>query len=277
MPKHVKTSISGPLRGSHCSIPVGFSDTQGQRIVAQKRHKKRWQCRQARRIKGLVGWVKARPGVACYQRYGADVRWDVAHKTSHALAGDPRYKLFVFEVLKIKNMTVKAKRKQDEKGSGIKNGASAKSGLNTSILASTWGQIQRYLHYKACRQGKLVIEVPPFYSSQECAAGGHVHPDDPVSQSEFVRLSCRNADDADHDPGRVIARRGVGQFLEGRYIQEEKKPREITRIPVGPGGSEPTAKTQPTRGETKVSRKGGHVPVLWSLSQETLATSPIGI
>jgi putative transposase len=34
--------------------------------------------------------------VARYQRYGADVRRDVAHKTSFNLATDPRYKLFVF-------------------------------------------------------------------------------------------------------------------------------------------------------------------------------------
>jgi hypothetical protein len=31
-----------------------------------------------------------------------DVRRDVAHKTSHTLASDPRYKLFVFEALKVK-------------------------------------------------------------------------------------------------------------------------------------------------------------------------------
>ncbi len=60
--------------------------------------------------------LKAKRKVARYQRYGADVRRDVAHKTSHTLAVDPRYKLFVFEALKVKNMTKKAKPKQDIQG-----------------------------------------------------------------------------------------------------------------------------------------------------------------
>jgi hypothetical protein len=46
------------------------------------------------------------------------VRRDVAHQTSHTLVADPRYKLFVFEALKVKNMTQKAKPKQDEGAAG---------------------------------------------------------------------------------------------------------------------------------------------------------------
>ncbi|MDP2402742.1 MAG: transposase, partial [Methylotenera sp.] len=121
---------------------------------------------------GSSGWLKAKRKVARYQRYGADVRRDVAHKTSHTLSTNPRYKLFVFEALKVKNMTKKAKPKQDEQGKYNRNGAAAKSGINKSILATTRGQTKTYLQYKARRQGKLVIEVSPFYSSQECAACG---------------------------------------------------------------------------------------------------------
>ena len=147
----------------------GFSEVQQKRLAEQERHKKKWQRRMARRAKGSGGYRKAKRRVARYSRYAADVRRDVAHKTSHTLASDPQYKLYVFEALKVKNMTAKARPKQDEQGRWIKNGASAKSGLNKSILASTWGQTKTYLQYKARRQGKLVIEVPPFYSSQECA------------------------------------------------------------------------------------------------------------
>ena len=128
--------ITLPLAGSDHQ-QFDFSKVQKKRLLAQERHKKRWQRRQARRTKGSAGWVKAKRKVARYQRYGTDVRRDVAHKTSHALASDPRYKLFVFEALKVKNMTAKAKPKQDEQGRRIKNGAAAKSGLNKSILAST--------------------------------------------------------------------------------------------------------------------------------------------
>jgi hypothetical protein len=67
------------------------------------------------------------------------MRRDVAHKTSYLLANDDRYQLFVFEDLKTKNMTKRAKPKMDENGKWIRNGAAAKSGLNKSILGSTWG------------------------------------------------------------------------------------------------------------------------------------------
>jgi putative transposase len=239
------------------------------------RHKKRWQRRQARRKLGSSGWLKAKRKVARYQRYGADVHRDVAHKTSHTLSTNPRYKLFVFEALKVKNMTKKAKPKQDEQGKYIRNGAAAKSGLNKSILASTWGQTKTYLQYKARRQGKLVIEVSPFYSSQECAACGHVHQDNRLSQAEFVCLSCGNTDHADHNAAKVIALRGVKQLLVGKCIQKEKKRCRITLIKVGAEGSELVAATQSTLSETAVSRMSGNTPALWSLTLETPATTPV--
>ena len=268
--------VTLPLAGSDYQ-KFGFSEVQDKRLLAQERHKKCWQRRQARRTKGSAGWVKAKRKVARYQRYGSDVRRDVAHKTSHALASEPRYKLFVFEALKVKNMTAKAKPKQDEQGRWIKNGAAAKSGLNKSILASTWGQTKTYLQYKARHQGKLVIEVPPFYSSQECAACGHVHQDNRVSQSEFVCLSCENTDHADHNAAKVIAMRGVRQLLAGKCVKKEKKRCRITRIKVVAEGHEPIAVAQSTLGETVVSRGGGNTPALWSLNQETPATRPQGL
>jgi len=264
--------VTLPLAGSDCQ-QFRFSEVQDKRLLAQERHKKRWQRRQARRDTGSAGWIKAKRRVARYQRYGADVRRDVAHKTSHTLASDPHYKLFVFEALKVKNMTAKAKPKQDEQGRWIKNGAAAKSGLNKSILASTWGQTKTYLQYKARRQGKLVIEVPPFYSSQECAACGHVHQDNRVSQSEFVCLCCGNTDHADHNAAKVIAMRGVRQLLAGRCVQKESRRCRITRNKVGAEGSEPVAETQSTLGETVVSRWGGNIPALWSLTLEETPTT----
>ena len=264
--------VNLPLVGSDRQ-QFGFSEVQRRRTLKQERHKKRWQRRQACRTKASAGWVKAKHKVARYQRYSADVRRDVAHKTSHALSTDPRYRLYVFEALKVQNMTRRAKPKQDEQGRWIRNGASAKSGLNKAILASTWGQTKTYLQYKARRRGKLVIEVPPFYSSQECAACGNIHQDNRVSQSEFVCLSCGNTDHADHNAAKVIAMRGVRQLLDGKCVQKEKKRCRITRIKVGAEGSEPVVETQSTSGKTVVSRGGGNTPALWSLTQETPTTT----
>jgi putative transposase len=187
------------------------------------------------------------------------------------MAVDPRYKLFVFEALKVKNMTKKAKPKQDEQGRWVRNGAAAKSGLNKAVLASTWGQTKVFLQYKARRQGKLVIEVPAFYSSQECGACGHIHKDNRVSQSEFVCQSCGHIDHADHNAAKVIAGRGVKQLLAGKCVKKEKKTCRITRQKVGAEGSKPGVAMHPTLGETEVSRLGGSTPTLWSLTQETPA------
>lgn len=268
--------VALPLAGSDRQ-QFDFTPVQDKRLAAQERHKKRWQKRQARRNKGSKNWVKAKHKVARYQRYGSDVRRDVAHKTSHTLAVDPRYKLFVFEALKVKNMTKKAKPKQDEQGRWVRNGAAAKSGLNKAILASTWGQTKVFLQYKARRQGKLVIEVPAFYSSQECGACGHIHKDNRVSQSEFVCQSCGHIDHADHNAAKVIAGRGVKQLLAGKCVKKEwtlgfaKKACRITRQKVGAEGSKPGVEMHPTLGETEVSRLGGNTPALWSLTQETPA------
>jgi len=135
------------------------------------------------------------------------------------------------------------------------------------------------LQYKARRQGKLVIEVPPFYSSQECAACGHVHQDNRVSQSEFVCLSCGNTDHADHNAAKVIAMRGVKLLLSGEYVEKKRKRCGITKSKkVGAEGSKPVAETQSTSGETVVSRLGGNTPALWSLTQrETPAITPQGL
>lgn len=268
--------VNLPLAGSD-GQKFDFSETQKQRLARQERYKKRWQRRQARRTPGSAGWVKARNRVARYQRYGLDVRRDVAHKASCALADDPRYKLFVFEALRIGNMTARARPAQDAQGRWLRNGARAKSGLNKSILASAWGQTQTYLQYKARRQGKLVVSVPPFFSSQECAACGHVHQDNRVSQSVFVCHDCGNTDHADHNAAKVIAMRGVRQMLDGRWEQKEKKRCGITRKKVGAEGSEPAAPTQLTPGEIAVSRRGGNTPAPWSMTPETHATRPQGL
>ena len=248
-----------------------FTPVQDKRLLATEKHKKRWQKRQACRTKGSKNWVKAKAKVAHYQRYGADVRRDVAHKTSHVLATDDRYKLFVFEALKVKNMTKKAKAKKDEKGRWLRNGAAAKSGLNKAILSSTWGQTKVFLQYKARRQGKLVIEVPAHYTSQECGVCGHIHKDNRVSQSEFVCQSCAHVDNADHNAAKVIAKRGVKLMLSGEMVKKKVKRCGINRKKVGAVGSEPIAVVQQTLAETVVSRSGGNTPALWLLKRETPA------
>jgi len=248
-----------------------FMPIQKKRLAAQDRNKKRWQRRQARRIKGSGRWVKAKRRVAGYQRYGADVRREVAHQASAALASDTRYSLFVFEALKVKNMTASAKGTVEAPGKNVRQ----KAGLNRSILASSWGQTKTYLQYKARRKGKLCVDVPPQYSSQECSACGHIHQDNRQTQSLFVCLSCGYTDNADRNAGKVLAMRGVRLLLSGNYGKKEKKRCAITRIKVGAESSEPAVEIQPTCVETEVSRLDSNILAHWSLKRETPATRPI--
>ena len=250
-----------------------FTLIQKKRLAAQERHKKRWQRRQARCIKGSGRWVEAKRRVARYQRYGADVRREVAHQASCKLASDTQYSLFVFEALKVKNMTASAKGTVEAPGKNVRQ----KAGLNRSILASSWGQTKTYLQYKARRRGKLCVDVPPQYSSQECSACGHVHQDNRQSQSLFVCLSCGFTDNADRNAGKVLAMRGVRLLLSGNFGKKEKKRCAITRIKVGVESSEPATAMQPTCVETEVSRLDSNIPAHWSLMRETPATSPQGL
>jgi putative transposase len=149
------------------------------------------------------------------------------------------YDLYVFEDLRIPNMTRRPKARKDHQGRWVRNGARAKAGLNRAILSSAWGQVVRYTEYKAWRAGKLVIHVPPAYSSQTCAVCGHVSPDNRPRQAEFVCLRCGHADNADHNAAVVIALRGIQKLLSGDPLTN---PRKKTRIfgSLGPERSEVT-------------------------------------
>jgi putative transposase len=250
-----------------------FSPVQKSRLAQNTLTKKRWQRRQARRVKGSKRWIKAKRRVARYSRYGAEVRRDVAHKTSHALANNPQHKLFVFEALKVKNMTASAKGTLEAPGKNVRQ----KAGLNRSILASTWGQTRTYLYYKARRQGKLCLDVPAHYSSQECAACGHVHKDNRLSQAEFVCQRCGNSDNADRNASQVIAKRGVKLLLSGKPHRKEQKTCRITkRKKIGAERSESAGGIPLTLGETAVSRGGGNTSALGSENRETPTYSPKG-
>jgi putative transposase len=196
------------------------------------------------------------------------VRKDFAHKTSFTLAEDPNLLLYVFEALGVQRMTRRAKVKQDEHGHYLRNGAAAKSGLNSAILKSCWGQTKLFTTDKARRRGKLVMEVPPHHTSQEYAVCSHIHPDNRRSQTEFVCQACGAIDNADHNAAQVIARRGVRLLLSGALAPKTKKRCKITRSKVGADCAEPLPEMAITRAETNVSRNRRKTIVQLSTKQE---------
>ncbi len=142
--------VAKPLMTSDGQV-YDLLPVQKERIEKEREQKKKWQRRAARRKKGSKNQKKAYRKAARYQQYEANVRKEYAHQTSHALVMDERYSLYVFEDLKIQNMTRRPKAKQDEKGRWVPNGAKAKAGLNRVILSSAWGQVVQYTEYKALR------------------------------------------------------------------------------------------------------------------------------
>ena len=91
-------------------------------------------------------------------------RQDFQYKTAHKIvrAG----KKFIFhEDLNLKGLTRRNKPKQDEAGTFLPNGQSAKSGLNKSWSDAAFGNFFKTLEYIAEKAGSVVIGQKPAYSS----------------------------------------------------------------------------------------------------------------
>lgn len=199
------------------------------------------------------------------------LRYAVISRTRPAAqTSDPQYKLFVFEALKVKNMTASVRGTVEEPGKNVRQ----KAGLNRSILESAWGAVKTYSQYKARRKGKLCIDVPPHHSSQECAACGHTHPDNRITQSEFVRQRCGNIDNADTNAGKILAKRGIALLLSESFEIKKKKRVAVRKSKVGVECAEPSVEMRSTLVETYVSRQDSDALVHRLLKRETPRYKP---
>lgn len=121
----------------------------------------------ARKKRGSHRRKRAVRQIATYHRKIANKRKDFQHKASRKLVN--RYQVIVFEDLKTANLTKRPKPKQDEEtGQYLPNGASAKAGLNKSILDAGWGTFTAIVSVKAAWAGRTVIFVDPSKTSQLC-------------------------------------------------------------------------------------------------------------
>src|SRR5690606_14308177 len=115
----------------------------------------------------------------------AHIRDNFWHQVTRSLVNHS--KVVVIENLKLKNMTKRAKARQCEKtGKWLKNGATAKSGLNKSILNVALGRFESLLTYKMEKACKPLFKVAPHHTSQECAYCGYTHPGNRLTQSDFL-------------------------------------------------------------------------------------------
>jgi putative transposase len=269
----IEHSVGGDLG---VAIPLAMSDGRafGFAPVQKKRMRKRvkairhQQKKMARQVKGSRRREVTKRNIAVLYRKNGNIRYDFAHQTSHAITSDPRTLLIGFEDIKVKNLTASARGTLAEPGRNV----AQKAGLNRSILASAWGLTRVFSRYKARRLHKLVVLVPPRYSSQECRRCGHINQDNRPSQAEFVCQDCGHAENADHNAAGIVQMRAVDLVASGQWRAKEVKRTRITKTKVRQELPEPAAvglvPTAPKRVGEPIRRRHQTMPAHGSVNRE---------
>ena len=113
------------------------------------------------------------------------------------------------ENLNVKNMSKRAKPKQDETGKFLPNGQAAKSGLNKSIADAGWSQFIDILTFKAEKAGQRVVKVDPYGTSQHCAVCLNKVPKE-LSERWHSCPHCGSEMDRDTNAAILIKKVGLG-------------------------------------------------------------------
>lgn len=218
-------------------VNYDFTETEKKRLSKAKKRRKKLQKQLAKQQKesNRRKVTKDKIGKTCTKE--RNIRQDCAHKISHTII-ESEAQVFVHEDLPVKNMTKKAKPKQDKNGKYVNNGAAAKSGLNDAILKSMWGMVVVFIRYKGLKKEKLTIKIPPHGTSQECSRCGHTHPDNRETQAEFICQNCGFTANADYNAALVIKKRGIKALLDGTIVVKQKKTvrvRKGSRPQIGQG------------------------------------------
>lgn len=174
-----------------------------------EKHLKKLQEALSRKKRGSNRRKKAVKAVARAHRKVRNQRADFLHKEACKLVN--KYQTIVFEDLATANLSKRPKPKQDEEtGQYLPNGASAKAGLNKSILDAGWGQFVAICTYKAEYAGGRVVTVNPKYTSQICSGCGTV-----VKKALEERWhSCECGCELDRDHNAAINILRLGQRLQ---------------------------------------------------------------
>lgn len=194
---------------------VTLSDQQVYRLEEDERlaaRRRRYQRMMARRqagsrkqgIKPSNRYLKAKQLHARTALKIARQRTDWCHHVSKEIAS--KYNLVYLEDLNTKGMTASAKGTADNPGRNVK----AKTGLNKSILQSSWGKLEQCLSYKS-----NVIKVPAPYTSQRCHECGHTEKANRKTQADFICVSCGHRDNADVNAALNILAFGNGAAARG--------------------------------------------------------------
>ena len=194
---------------------------------------KRYQRRIARQQKGSNRRRGTGGKLRKLQRKRARRRDNATHQISRKVADTAH--TVVLEDLNTKAMTKSAKGTVENPGRNVKQ----KAGLNRSILASGWGQLERKFAYKA---GELRF-VEPAYTSQACSQCGHTAKSNRPSQAVFACGACGFQANADHNaainilvraevPPAPVSARGTGAAARRGALPPWSAARPTTGTPA---------------------------------------------
>src|SRR5258708_23586391 len=169
---------------------------------------------------------KASQRVGKVHRHIRNQRKDFHHKEARKLV--THYQTIVFEKLVPSNMSKRPKPKQDEvTGQYLPNGASAKAGLNKSILDAGWGMFQQICKNKAVWAGSRVLFVSPKYTSQMLSGCGAIAQNE--LEKPWHQCSCGCSLDRDHNAAINILRLG----LQAREKEASARTERSEDAPLG--------------------------------------------
>ena len=206
-----------PNTGAAVGIDVGITNLittsdgesiENPRWYRQEQQKLRvCQRRVARRKKGGANKRKA---VRLLQRQHERIRnrrKDFLDKLAHDLIS--KHDLIAVEDLQVRNM-------------------SRNRHLSKSIMDAGWSYFRQRLHAKAEEAGRVVVAVPPAYTSKTCSGCGALF-DDLKLSDRWVSCDCGLSLDRDHSAARNILGLGRGLWASTRAnapcVAQEAAPR----------------------------------------------------
>lgn len=209
-PNEVKTALGVDL-GINKLASLNTNETIPNPRFAQKaeRRRKLLHRRASRKKKGSAKRRKAYQQLARLENLVANQRTDYQWKLANQLT--KKADLLVFENLNIKGMSTRCKPKQDESGRYVRNGSTAKAGLNKAILDASWGDLKQKVRIMSEKAGVIYLEINPRHTSQECSECGYVSPTN-RDKERFLCEACGYFADADIDAAVVIRQRGLKEL-----------------------------------------------------------------
>ena len=139
-----------------------------------------------------------------------NIKSDKYHKITSELSN--KFDLIVVEELQTKNMTKRAKLKNVKQ----------KSGLNKSILNTSFYQFVQLLEYKTTMlNDKQFLKVPPHYTSKTCFNCGNMKTDLKLSDRVY-KCKCGYVEHRDINSAKNILKKGLDKIgvVAGTAIRE---------------------------------------------------------